>query len=92
MFFYLFCCVIETKMVYLYCRGGDDMKKCTMRAIRVSNGSTLKETAEKLGISAMQLSRYERMLAVPSIATAMKFAKMFHEDVNDIIFFKEKVS
>lgn len=68
------------------------MNKWTMKTIRVANRKTQKEVADKLGVSTIQLGRYENFKAVPSIVTALKFAEMFNENINNIIFFNNDVS
>ena len=61
----------------------------TMKAARVNAGYTQEEAAHLLNISKGTLSSYENYRTVPDIRTSEKIAKLYHQSVDNIIFYKE---
>lgn len=53
------------------------MPKVTLKAARINAGLKQEEAAEKLGISAVTLSRYERFIAYPDVSIIKKIEDLY---------------
>lgn len=62
-----------------------DKKTITpLRLARLSRGWTLREAAEKLGVTAATLQKWETEKAAPDIINAFKIAVMYDADIKDL--------
>ena|SRR6185295_9538646 len=55
-----------------------------LKRLRESKGVTLDELAERTGLTKSYLSKVERGISVPSVATALKVAEAFEVNVGDL--------
>lgn len=60
--------------------------KWTLKTLRVANNLSQKEAAEKLGVVASTLSKWERAKSFPDAIEIKKIEKLYDVDYNDIIF------
>lgn len=63
------------------------MKQLTLKAARVNANLTQEKAAEMLGISPQSLSTYENYRHNMDIEVALKLAKIYNQDVNNIKFY-----
>lgn len=62
-----------------------DKKTITpLRMARISRGWTLRETAEKIGVTAATLQKWETEKAAPDIISAFKVGDIYGTDINDL--------
>ena len=59
--------------------------KLTLRAIRVNNNWTIKEFAEKIGVSVDTLKNYESFKTYPDIPTVEKIIEVTGIDYDNIL-------
>ena len=64
--------------------------KLTLRAIRVNNNWTIKEFAEKIGVSVDTLKNYESFKTYPDVPIVEKIIEVTGIDYDDIIFLPNK--
>lgn len=55
-----------------------------LRMARISRGWTLRETAEKIGVTVATLQKWETEKAAPDIISAFKVAAIYDADINEI--------
>lgn len=60
-----------------------------LKSLRIAEGYSAKDLAEKLGISPPHLSRIEAGTKTPSPELLRKYGKVFHMRVSEILFFSE---
>lgn len=58
----------------------------TVKAARVNAGLSVKEAAEKLGITEDTLYRYENGSSSPKIGVAIKMAEVYGRSIDEIDF------
>lgn len=61
-------------------------RKLTLRQARMINGLSLKDAADRLGISAMELGNYENDPSSMYVSTAVILARMYKVSIDDIDF------
>ena len=62
------------------------MVRYKLKVLRVMNGLTLKEAAEKLGISTATLSNWERGVTYPDALQIKNIEMLYHTNYEDIDF------
>lgn len=65
------------------------MARYKLKVLRVMNGLTLKEAAEKLGISTATLSNWERGLTYPDALQIKNIEILYHTNYEGIDFLYE---
>lgn len=58
----------------------------TLKAARINVGLSVREAAEKLGITEDTLYRYEKGLSSPKIGAALKMAELYGRTIDEIDF------
>ena len=64
--------------------------KLTLRAIRINNGWTLEEMAQKIGVSSDTLRNYEQCKTYPDVPIINRIIEVTGINYNDIIFLPNK--
>lgn len=65
------------------------MARYKLKVLRVMNGLTLKEAAEKLGISTATLSNWERGVTYPDALQIKNIEMLYHTNYEGIDFLYE---
>lgn len=55
-----------------------------LRMARISRGWTLRETAEKIGVTVATLQKWETEKTAPDVVNAFKVADIYDTDINDL--------
>ena len=61
----------------------------SMKAARVNAGYTQECAAKELKISKTTLSSYENYKTIPDVRICVEMARLYHQPVGDIIFYRE---
>lgn len=64
-------------------------RKLTLREARMIKGLSLKDTADRLGISVMELGNYEDDPSSMYVSTAVKLARIYKVSIDDLDFSHE---
>jgi putative transcriptional regulator len=72
----------------LYIKGEADVKNC-LEGLRKSAGITQEQLAELLQVSRQTISSLESGRYNPSIALAIRIARLFHAGVEDVFIYEE---
>jgi transcriptional regulator with XRE-family HTH domain len=66
-----------------------DQKRLKLYDVRVERGLSMFQVAAATGLSAGQLSNYERGLREPLLSTAMRLAKFFNTPVEELFSYSK---
>ncbi len=63
-----------------------------IREKRIQRGMTQEEVAERLGVSAPAVNKWERGIHFPDISLLAPLARLLNTDINDLMSFREKLT
>ena len=83
--------MISLKLTEIKTKGGENMEKLSLKALRVQNGYSQKKAAEILGISNKTLCAYENGKAFPKQPIIEKMCALYGVTYDFIDFTPKKI-